>query len=71
MYPFINHNQNDVISKMFWKNLHTLFYTLAAYAEYRQAKKEMQDFVTAKHNVDAFLGAKEKEQEQKKQREVR
>ncbi len=28
MYPFINHNQNDVISKMFWKNLHTLFYTL-------------------------------------------
>lgn len=43
----------------------------AAYAEYRQAKKEMQDFVTAKHNVDAFLGAKEKEQERKKQREVR
>lgn len=28
MYPFINHNQNDVISKTFWKNLHTLFYTL-------------------------------------------
>lgn len=28
MYPFINHNQNDVISKMFWNNLHTLFYTL-------------------------------------------
>ena len=28
MYPFINHNQNDVISKMLWKNLHTLFYTL-------------------------------------------
>lgn len=43
----------------------------AAYAEYRQAKKEMHDFVTAKHNVDAFLGAKEKEQERKKQREVR
>ena len=43
----------------------------AAYAEYRQAKKEMQDFVTAKHNVDAFLGAKEKEQERKKQRKVR
>ena len=32
MYPFINHNQNDVISKMFWKNLHTLFYTLTLYA---------------------------------------
>lgn len=31
MYPFINHNQNDVISKMFWKNLHTLFYTLEDY----------------------------------------
>ena len=31
MYPFINHNQNDVISKMFWKNLHTLFYTLGNY----------------------------------------
>ena len=29
MYPFINHNQNDVISKTFWKNLHTLFYTLS------------------------------------------
>ena len=29
MYPFINHIQNDVISKMFWKNLHTLFYTLS------------------------------------------
>lgn len=42
-----------------------------AYAEYRQAKKEMKDFVTAKHNVDAFLGAKEKEQERKKQGEVR
>ena len=31
MYPFINHNQNDIISKMFWKNLHTLFYTLEDY----------------------------------------
>ena len=29
MYPFINHNQNDVISKTFWKNLHTFFYTLS------------------------------------------
>lgn len=36
----------------------------AAYAEYRQAKKEMQDYVTAKHNVDAFLNAQEKEQMQ-------
>ena len=33
MYPFINHNQNDVISKTFWKNLHTLFYTLCSINE--------------------------------------
>ena len=34
----------------------------AAYAEYRQAKKDMQDYVTAKHNIDAFLRAQENEQ---------
>ena len=49
----------------------------AAYAEYRQVKKEMQDYVTAKHNVDAFLNAQEKEQMQmeeqkrKKQKDAR
>ena len=43
----------------------------SAYAEYRQAKKEMQDYVTAKHNIDAFLRARENEKEQKKQREAR
>ena len=43
----------------------------SAYAEYRQAKKEMQDYVTAKHNIDAFLRAQENEKEQKKQREAR
>ena len=43
----------------------------SAYAEYRQAKKEMQDYVTAKHNIDAFLRAQENEQERKKQREAR
>ena len=42
-----------------------------AYAEYRQAKKEMQDYVTAKHNIDAFLRAQENEQDRKKQREAR
>ena len=26
------------------------------YAEYRKTKKEMQDLVRAKHNVDEFLG---------------
>ena len=34
----------------------------AAYAEYRKAKKDMQDYVTAKHNIDTFLGAQENEQ---------
>lgn len=49
----------------------------SAYAEYRQVKKEMQDYVTAKHNVDAFLSAQEKEQMQmeeqkrKKQKDAR
>lgn len=49
----------------------------AAYVEYRQVKKEMQDYVTAKHNVDAFLNAQEKEQMQmeeqkrKKQKDAR
>lgn len=43
----------------------------SAYAEYRQAKKEMQDYVTAKHNIDVFLRAQENEQERKKQREER
>ena len=49
----------------------------SAYAEYRQVKKEMQDYVTAKHNVDTFLNAQEKEQMQmeeqkrKKQKDAR
>lgn len=33
----------------------------ALYGEYRDAKKEMQEYVTAKHNVDAFF-AKEREE---------
>jgi len=33
-----------------------------AYTEYRQAKKDMQDYVTAKHNIDAFLRVQENEQ---------
>lgn len=42
------------------------------YAEYRQVKKEMQDYVTAKHNIDAFLKNCENEkqlQEVKRQKE--
>ena len=31
------------------------------YSEYRQSKKEMQDFVTAKHNIDSFLRTQETE----------
>lgn len=31
------------------------------YSEYRQSKKEMQDFVTAKHNIDSFLRIQEPE----------
>lgn len=36
------------------------------YADYRQSKKEMQDFVTAKHNIDSFLRITESEQSAKK-----
>lgn len=43
----------------------------AACFEYRQAKKEMQDILRAKHNVDAFLREQENEHEGKKQRDVR
>ena len=40
-----------------------------AYAGYRQAKKEMQDYVTAKHNIDMILNESQREeQEQKKQK---
>ena len=47
MYPFINHNQNDVISKMFWKNLHTLFYTLEE--EEISARRERREPVILPH----------------------
>lgn len=33
-----------------------------AYAEYRQVKKEMQDYIIAKHNVDEILGGERKEE---------
>jgi len=39
-----------------------------AYTEYREAKKYMQDYLTAKHNIDAFLDADQSE-EQKKEKE--
>ena len=41
-----------------------------AYAEYCEAKKDMQDYLTAKHNIDAFLNVDQSaEQEQKKEKE--
>ena len=39
-----------------------------AYAEYRQAKKDMQDFLIAKKNVDAILHENEKKAQKKNQR---
>jgi len=41
-----------------------------AYAEYREAKKDMQDYLTAKHNIDTFLDADQSVgQNQKKEKE--
>lgn len=43
-----------------------------AYSLYRQAKKDMQDYVTAKHNIDMILGEDQKkgqEQDKKKEKE--
>ena len=37
----------------------------AAYSEYRQAKKEMQDFLIAQKNVETILGEVRKEQNEK------
>ena len=61
MYPFINHNQNDVISKMFWKNLHTLFYTLQ-FAECRDsylAKKGYREAVVPQMNYIIFFDVRD------------
>lgn len=37
-----------------------------AYSEYRQAKKDMQDYVTAKHNIDMILGEDQREEQEQK-----
>ena len=42
------------------------------YQEYRQIKTKMQEYVTAKHNIDTFLGSYEKDNsvpETKRQKE--
>ena len=54
------------------KSLHEGFHQLLtekkkAYAEYRQVKKEMQEYLVAKQNVEHILGIDQKE---KHQREV-
>lgn len=41
----------------------------AAYSEYRQAKKDMQNFVTAKHNIDSFLNSQGIEKIEKEKRQ--
>ena len=38
-----------------------LVHKQSLYKDYREAKKEMQDYVTAKHNVDAFLASEREE----------
>ena len=35
------------------------------YSEYRQSKKEMQDFLIAQKNVETILGEERKEQNEK------
>lgn len=42
-----------------------------AYVEYRHMKKEMQEYVMAKHNVDSFLENYEKENLQSKEKQKR
>ena len=37
------------------------------YAEYKEAKASMQDFLIARQNIEAILGAEEKEREEKKE----
>lgn len=40
-----------------------------AYAEYREARKQMQDFLIARKNIEAILGVEQEEQEQRRQQE--
>ena len=45
-----------------------LSYKKELYSEYRQVKKEMQNFVTAKHNIDSFLRIQDTEVSAKKKK---
>ena len=40
-----------------------------AYAEYRQVKKEMQEYLIAKQTVEHILGIDRKKEEEKRQKE--
>ena len=56
------------------KELNAEFNTLVeekrkAYAEYREAKEKMQDYVIARQNVEEILHYEEREKEQRKERE--
>lgn len=42
-----------------------------AYAEYRQVKKEMQEYLIAKQTVEHILGIDRKKEEEKRQKEQR
>ncbi|MCD8160508.1 MAG: hypothetical protein LUE61_04865 [Clostridiales bacterium] len=41
----------------------------AAYAEYREARKQMQDYLIARKNVAAILGVEQEQEEQRRQQE--
>ena len=42
-----------------------------AYAEYRQVKKEMQEYLIAKQTVELILGIDQKKEKEKRQKEQR
>ena len=39
-----------------------------AYADYRSARKEMQDYLIARKNIEAILGTDQKQEEQEKEK---
>ena len=41
----------------------------AAYAEYREARKQMQELLIARKNVEAILGVEQEQEEQRRQQE--
>ena len=41
----------------------------AAYAEYRQVKKDMQEYLVAKQTVEAILGIDRKREEEQKEKQ--